>query len=684
MDDTIYYINTFIEGNNESFEKIVIKYERLIYSFISSKVPEKDVDDIVQETFIKVFINCSKLKNPASFKAWLFAICRNCINNYLRDKNNKSEQLFSIEDLTVKEEFRNDENPIFIIRHAINQMPLQKQPDLFLKYICGFSYREIAALYGISENLVKSRLFEYRKTLKQIIENHKQDLISYTSINLKECIMEKIELIKQGADIITGLSLDHQIKLCGFVKDNQKFDAVLLEGIGKLNGGTEFVTSFNGKLSLSEFADLLCFINKETVQRIFHNYRQKDINFVSDLNKEMSLSDLKILENKSLVLKSERIAISSNSLIVSLNGYIDTSEMAKEFEIKMISLIESGYVNIILDCRDFTYIISTGIGALIVILKKMASEEGNFIICNLNPLIWEVFSLLGISRFFIKKESLNQAIEYCANSKITRDVPTETISNIEQLIPEMKVEDKHINLFCYYKDSQKPSYSYFDYKALDNNKWAIIKAAVAGKGGEAAAISSLMSSNFHLYFEHNSNKYTLNELVYMINSRILKMNFHNRFAVLNLMIIDGLTGECSICSAGDHHIPYYNAAEKQMRTLDLPETPALGMFPNDLIRAKSPYLITKHNFKILDTIYLLTEGLEESRRGIDVEPEFEDLGIEGIFKILNRQHKIYNSSTQNPEKIVNGLIEEVKTFRGDYNQGFDYDWLVLAIQLINN
>jgi len=687
LEDTIHYINSFIEGNNEAFEKIVIKYEKLVNSFISGKVPEKDVDDVVQETFIKVFINCAKLKNPASFKAWLFAICRNCINNYLRDKNNKSEEILLIEDLPAKVEIQKDENPILIIEQAIHQMPLQKQSNLKLKYLCGFSYKEIASLKGISENLVKSRLFEYRKILKQIIENHQQNLVSFPLKDIKECIMEKIDNIKKGAEIITGLSLNHQVKLCGFVKENKKFDADLLEGIGNLNGGEEFVATFNGKISFSEFADLLCFIHKDTVERIITNYTNSDVNFANQLNREITLSDLKVSDNKAFFLKSEKITDDPDSIIIALSGYIDNTIVAGEFEKKMLTLIESGYVNIILNCDGLHYISSVGFGALIVILKEIAVVKGNLILCNLMPIFGEIFSLLGLSHYVVKVDAIEQALEYCSKSDRKQVIIKEKKSDLIHLMPENNSGDNNLNFYSYYRNSVEPSYNYYDYKKMENNKWAVIRAQIAGKGSESAAISSQISSSFHLFFEHNSDRLALNEVLYFINSQILDLKFHNRFAVLIIMIVDGNTGETSICTAGDHHIPFYNAAEQQMEFLDLPETPGLGMFPNHLIRAKSPFQITNKIFKRKDTIYLFTDSLEDSLRASDTEPWCEELGMEGVFNILNKYHKLNNTSLQNEtsqnlEKIVNSLIEEVKIFKGDFKQYFDSDLLILAYQFL--
>jgi len=255
------------------------------------------------------------------------------------------------------------------------------------------------------------------------------------------------------------------------------------------------------------------------------------------------------------------------------------------------------------------------------------------------------------------------------------------------LMPENVGGDNNLNFYSYYKNSIEPSYNYYDYKKLGNNKWAIIRAQIAGKGHEAAAISSQISSSFNLFFEHNSDRLALNEVLYLFNSQILGLKFHNRFAVLIIMIVDGETGETSICTAGDHHIPFYNAVEQQMQFLDLPETSGLGMFPNNLIRAKSPFQITHKVFNREDTIYLVTDSLEESQGAIDVDPWFEELGLERVFNILNKYHKLYNTFSQDEkslelEKIVNSLIDDVQIFKGDFKQYFDSDLLILALQFL--
>ena len=54
-------INEYLSGSNEAFDTLLSRYKQRIYSFIYSKIKDKDiVDDIFQDTFIKVIKSLKK------------------------------------------------------------------------------------------------------------------------------------------------------------------------------------------------------------------------------------------------------------------------------------------------------------------------------------------------------------------------------------------------------------------------------------------------------------------------------------------------------------------------------------------------------------------------------------------------------------------------------------------------
>ena len=63
-------------GDNQAFEKIVVLYQRRIFGFVNGKVTNfDDAQEIVQETFLKCFIELKNLRVLESFSFWLLRIC---------------------------------------------------------------------------------------------------------------------------------------------------------------------------------------------------------------------------------------------------------------------------------------------------------------------------------------------------------------------------------------------------------------------------------------------------------------------------------------------------------------------------------------------------------------------------------------------------------------------------------
>ena len=71
--------------NKEQIEVLWNKIYSKLLAFVSKHVKNKDdVNDIIQNSFIKVRNNISTLKNPAKADKWIFQIARNTMNDYFR------------------------------------------------------------------------------------------------------------------------------------------------------------------------------------------------------------------------------------------------------------------------------------------------------------------------------------------------------------------------------------------------------------------------------------------------------------------------------------------------------------------------------------------------------------------------------------------------------------------------
>lgn len=129
-------------------------------------------DDIVQDVFIKLYQNMDSIRNKQSIQFWLFKSARNELytifrNTKLKKLYNESEDLEEIEiedSVSLVDEFDFKELNKMVIDELEKLNPDQKE-IFILKEYSGLSYKEIATLMEIDEELVKSRLYKVRQKL---------------------------------------------------------------------------------------------------------------------------------------------------------------------------------------------------------------------------------------------------------------------------------------------------------------------------------------------------------------------------------------------------------------------------------------------------------------------------------------------------------------------------------------
>lgn len=153
-----------------------------------------DVDDIVQEVFLKVQKALPGFKGEAAVSTWIHRITTNhCIDKIRQEKATKLHELrtkTSVENIGrdrnsdfEKAFFANEMNDC--IKHYIHQLPLEFKKVVLLKDIEGYSNKEIAKKLNITIGLTKTRLHRGRLKLKNILT--KQCCLYYTEENELAC-----------------------------------------------------------------------------------------------------------------------------------------------------------------------------------------------------------------------------------------------------------------------------------------------------------------------------------------------------------------------------------------------------------------------------------------------------------------------------------------------------------------
>lgn len=128
-------------------------------------------EDIIQNVFMKFYENMDIIKSKEVYASWLYTAARNEVYMHLRKQ--KRANITDMEtdelpgdDLTKKMELREVKE---MVESMLETVPVEHREVYLLKEYGGLSYREIGAMLGIGEDLVKSRLFKLRQKLIRYI-----------------------------------------------------------------------------------------------------------------------------------------------------------------------------------------------------------------------------------------------------------------------------------------------------------------------------------------------------------------------------------------------------------------------------------------------------------------------------------------------------------------------------------
>jgi RNA polymerase sigma factor (sigma-70 family) len=156
---------------NEAFQKLLREYQKPLYNHIRNIVlNHDDTDDVLQNTFVKVFQNLKNFKGDSKLFSWMYRIATNEALTFLKQKARKNGissvelQNKTIDNLQSDVYF--DGNEIQIkLQKAIALLPEKQQLVFKMKYFEELKYEEISEILGTSVGGLKA---SYHHAVKKI------------------------------------------------------------------------------------------------------------------------------------------------------------------------------------------------------------------------------------------------------------------------------------------------------------------------------------------------------------------------------------------------------------------------------------------------------------------------------------------------------------------------------------
>lgn len=178
-------VAAFLEGEKRAFNILVDRYQGRLVNFVYRTTGDRErAEDLVQETFIRVYRHLHRFDQSKKFSTWIYTIASNLAKNELRNRSRNPLVLFQ----AIRRNWDADQKPLewedntyrpddlFRKRHlrqmvesAVEELPEHHRTVFVLRELEGKTYEEIAEITSCNLGTVKSRLNRARNNFAQII-----------------------------------------------------------------------------------------------------------------------------------------------------------------------------------------------------------------------------------------------------------------------------------------------------------------------------------------------------------------------------------------------------------------------------------------------------------------------------------------------------------------------------------
>ena len=155
----------------QAFRKLMSLYKKRLYWHIRKIVlSHDDADDVLQNTFIKVFKNINSFNEKSKLYSWMYRIATNEAITFINKKANKqqidiSELQFKMAEILEDDSFYSGDEIQILLQKAIVTLPQKQQLVFNMKYFDEMKYSDIAEILDTSVGALKA---SYHHAVKKI------------------------------------------------------------------------------------------------------------------------------------------------------------------------------------------------------------------------------------------------------------------------------------------------------------------------------------------------------------------------------------------------------------------------------------------------------------------------------------------------------------------------------------
>ena len=160
-------------GNKDAFAMLVRRHQQALLNFFRRMDVYTDAEDLVQETFLRIFKYRDRYRPTAKFTTFLYTVARTTWLDQARRNVRKERLSTALEEESREAAGGNSARPLLKLdaRDALEKLPEKLRSVVVLSFYQGLAYSEISDVLQIPVGTVKSRMFLAMEQLRRMFEN---------------------------------------------------------------------------------------------------------------------------------------------------------------------------------------------------------------------------------------------------------------------------------------------------------------------------------------------------------------------------------------------------------------------------------------------------------------------------------------------------------------------------------
>lgn len=168
-----------LQGEDAAFEILVNRYQKQVFALAYRLGGDYDeARDIAQEAFLRIYQELNRFDLSRRFFPWMYRVAHNTCINLLQKR---PREVTPLDQVTEARDQVLPHSPVAsyelkerseMLQAALQALPTSYREPLVLKYLEGFSYKQISEIMDLPITTIEARLFRGRNMLKQVLAEY--------------------------------------------------------------------------------------------------------------------------------------------------------------------------------------------------------------------------------------------------------------------------------------------------------------------------------------------------------------------------------------------------------------------------------------------------------------------------------------------------------------------------------